>query len=57
MNELDKRKIKLELIRVQAARMDMEIRIDEMKEEIKRVEGHVAIQEAKEKELKERLGE
>lgn len=57
MSELEKRKIRLELLRVQAGRMDMEIRIDEMQEEIKRVEGHIQIQLAKELELKEKLGE
>lgn len=57
MSELEKRKTRLELLRVQAGRMDMEIRIDEMREEIKRVEGHIQIQLDKELELKERLGE
>jgi hypothetical protein len=54
---LDKRKLELELIRVQAARMDMEIRIEEMKEEIARVQNHISIQSDKETELKQKLEE
>lgn len=57
MKPIERRKVELELIRVSAARMDMEIRIEEMKEEIKRVEGHIDIQNAKEIELKAKLGE
>lgn len=55
MNHIDKKKLELELIRVQAARMDMEIRIEEMKEEMLRLDGHIAVQVAKEIELKAKL--
>lgn len=57
MSPLDQKKMKLELHRVESARMDLEIRIEEMKQEITRLEGHVAIQEDKELELKTKLDE
>lgn len=55
MSIIENKKMQLELIRVQAAKMDMEIRIEEAKEEIKRLEGFVLIQEDKEKEIIEKL--
>lgn len=57
MTAIEKKKAELELMRVQAARMDLEIRIEEMKEEIKRLAEHIAIQEKREQELKEKLKE
>lgn len=47
--------MELELHRVQAAKMDLDIRIEEMKEEMKRLSDHILIQEAKEQELKLKL--
>lgn len=55
MLPLEKRKMHLELVRVQAARMDLEIRIEEMREEIKKLENHISIQQNKETELTEKL--
>lgn len=55
MTPIEKRKMQLELHRVQAARMDLEIRIEEMKEEMKRLAEHIIIQETKEQELTEKL--
>lgn len=55
MSLIENKKMQLELIRVQAAKMDMEIRIEEAKEEIKRLESFVLIQEDKEKEIIQKL--
>lgn len=55
MTSIEKKKLELELHRVQAARMDLDIRIEEMKEEIKRLAEHIIIQESKELELKDKL--
>lgn len=55
MTALEKKKIELELMRVTAARCDLEIRCEEMKQEIERLEGHIATQLKKEEELKEKL--
>lgn len=55
MTNIEKRKMELELIRVTAAKMSMEIQIEEMKLEIERLEGHVAVQIDKENELKTKL--
>lgn len=57
MTSLDKKKTELELMRVSSARMDLEIRIEEMKQEIERLEGHITTQFEKELELKTRLSE
>lgn len=52
---LELKKIKLELMRVQTARMDMELKIDERKEEIQRLEDHIKIQSDKELELSQKI--
>lgn len=52
---LEKKKVEVELMRVKTARMDLELRIEERKDEIQRLEEHVAVQEAKEKELEVKL--
>jgi hypothetical protein len=55
MSPLDLKRIKLELIKVAAARHEIEFRIEERLEEISRLKEHVKIQEAKEAELKEKI--
>lgn len=52
---LEKKKLQLELMRVQTAKLDLELKIDERKEEIKRLEEHIAIQAKREIELKQEL--
>lgn len=42
-------------MRVTAARTELEIKIEEMKEEIIRLSGHIEVQSKKEDELKEKL--
>lgn len=48
---LEKKKMQVELMRVQTARMELEYKIEERKDEIKRMMEHVRIQEEKEQEL------
>lgn len=55
MTNLERKKIELELQRVKTARMDLEFKIEEMKEEIIRLSGHVEIQNKKEQELSNKL--
>lgn len=52
---LEKKKLQVELIRVQAARMELELKIEERQEEIKRLESHIEIQKTKEIQLAEKL--
>jgi hypothetical protein len=51
MTPLELKKLKAQQAQVAAARMDLEVRIDEHKENIDRLELSVAIQLAKESEL------
>jgi hypothetical protein len=55
MSPLDLKRIKLELIKVAAARHEIEFRIEERLDEINRLKEHVKVQEAKETELKEKI--
>jgi len=55
MNILELKKIKAELGKVTAAKLEMDMRIEEKMQEIDRLKEHMAIQEAKELELTEKL--
>lgn len=55
MNSLEKKRIQRELHGVSGARFDMEIRIEEMQNQIKELQKHLDIQIAKEIELEEKL--
>lgn len=55
LNNLDKKKLQVELLRVSAAKAELELRVDERLEEIERIKEHIKISEAKEIELKEKL--
>lgn len=57
MNGLEHKRMVLELKRVDMAREEMQFRIEERLEEIARLQDNIKIQEAKIKELKEKLGE
>jgi hypothetical protein len=48
---LEHKRVKLELLRVQAGKADMEVKIEEQYENIKRLEDNLKIQSAKEDEL------
>jgi hypothetical protein len=52
---LELKKIKVELLRVSAAKAELELRIEERMEEINRIKEHISISEAKEKELEEKI--
>ena len=55
MTPLELKRIKLELIKVAAARCEIEFRIEERLDEIERLKDHVKIQEAKEAELQAKI--
>lgn len=52
MTSLDRKKKELELSRVQLARQEMEFKIEEREEEIKRLKDFIIIQIQKENEIK-----
>lgn len=57
MNELERLKLKAELMRVQAARAEMFYIIAQRMDEVKRLEDSVRKQDESELSLKEKLGE
>jgi hypothetical protein len=57
MTNLDLKRIKLELLKVSAAKAELEFRIEERLEEIERIRGHIKIQEDKEIELQAKIDE
>ena len=56
-NKIELARCKLELVRVSAARAELEFIIMQREEEIERVRANIAIQEAKEIEIKAKLAE
>ena len=54
---LELKKIQVEYMRVQTARMELEYKIEERLEDIKRMEEHIKIQEIKEAELNAKIVE
>lgn len=56
MNPLELKRLKVELLRVSSAKGEMELRIEERLEEIEKLRENIKIQEAKEKELMEKIG-
>ena len=55
MTALELKRMKLELVKVAAARHEIEFRIEERLDEIDRLKEHVKVQEAKEAELKGKI--
>jgi chromosome segregation ATPase len=55
MTNLELKRIRVELLRVAVARNDLELRIEEYQENIKRLEDNIAIQKAKEEELQAKI--
>jgi hypothetical protein len=55
MTPLELKKLKAELLNVQAAKAMLELRIDERLEEISRIQENIKISEAKELELIQRI--
>lgn len=56
MNELDKKRKIVELMRVTAAKAEMELQIEEKLSEIDRIKKNIAVQDVKIDEIKELLG-
>lgn len=54
---LELKRMKLELIKVAAARYELEFRIEERMDEINRIKDHIKVQEAREAELKAKIAE
>lgn len=55
MSPIELKRVKVELQRVISARMEQELRIDEHKENIERLEQSILIQQAKEAELSQKI--
>jgi DNA-binding protein H-NS len=55
MTSLDLKKLKVELLQVQAARASLELRVEERLEEIDRIREHIAVSLAKEADLAEKI--
>ena len=55
MSDLTKRKKEVELMRVQTARMELELKIEELHAEINRLKDAIAIQSKTENKLKEEI--
>ena len=57
MNPLELKRLKLDLIKVGAAKAELAFKIDERLEDIRRIEENIKISEAKEEELKVKIAE
>lgn len=55
MTPIELKRLKVELARVQSARMEQELRIDEHMENIERLQLAILVQQAKEAELAEKI--
>lgn len=55
MSPLEMKKLTTELLQVQAAKAGLELRIEERLDEIKRIQETIAVSEAKEIELKQKI--
>ena len=55
MTSLELKRMKVELLRVASAKADLELRIEEMQENINRLMDNIAIQKAKEDELQAKI--
>lgn len=57
MNPLELKRLKLDLIKVGAAKAELQFKIEERLEDIRRIEENIKISEAKEEELKTKIAE
>lgn len=55
MTDLDKKRKEVELLRVEAAKAEMELQIEEKLSEIDRIKKNILVQELKIKEIKQSL--
>lgn len=57
MSALDLKRMKLELVKVAAARAELEFRVEERLDEINRIQEHVKVQTDKEAELQQKIAD
>lgn len=57
MSPLELKRLKLDLVKVGAAKAELQFKIEERLEDIKRIEDNIKISEAKEEELKAKIAE
>lgn len=57
MSPLELKRLKLELVKVGAAKAELQFKIDERLEDIERIENNIKIQEQREEELKIKISE
>jgi len=57
MDNLEKKKLEVQLKRIDATIAELELKIDERNEDIKRIEEHIALQRKLEIETKEKLNQ
>lgn len=57
MNALEIKKLKVELLRVNAAKAELELKIEERLEEIERLKEHIKVSENKVKEIEDKINQ
>lgn len=57
MDALEKKKLEVQLKRIDATIGELEVKIDERKEDIKRIEEHIVLQRKQEDEVKLKLNQ
>lgn len=55
MDTLERKKLEVQLKRIDATIAELELKVDERKEDIKRIEDHIQLQKDLENEIKEKL--
>lgn len=55
MDAMERKKLEVQLKRIDATKAELELKIDERKEDIKRIEEHIELQNKLEQEIKEKL--
>lgn len=56
MQRLERKKLELQLMKVNTAIAELEYKIEERNEDIKRMEEHIVLQKEQEQKIKEELG-
>ena len=56
MERLERKKLEMQLKQVEAKVAELDFKIEERKEDIKRIENHIVQQKEREQEIKEQLG-
>lgn len=55
MDSMERKKLEVQLKRIDATKAELDLKIDERKEDIKRIEEHIELQNKLENEIKEKL--